>query len=251
MTAMDRHEEVVKVCESVKQVLKELPEIAHTNREEFFETGNLWRYQIQSTCLQVQEYYDSVWTLAGRGLLRPAAALSRTIHETSIRLEYLKNQEGSLADWWTWQITRTYFFIADQLRHDELNPLSRVLLRKDKSKCEKLLGEPPPKNCRTPWKCTTELITGAAKGKSEDYVNRWRRLLFNYPSNYVHNNYAQEPTLAYVVGSSQLSVLMTMQVAMEICRDRQLASHETIEAANDIVALCGNLRGVEDHESEP
>ena len=111
MTAMDRHEEVLKVCEGVKQVLKELPEITHTNREEFFETGNLWRYQIQSICLQVQEYYDGVWTLVGRGLLLPAAALSRTIHETSIHLEYLKNQEGSLADWWTWQIKRNYFFV--------------------------------------------------------------------------------------------------------------------------------------------
>ena len=247
---MDRHAEVLTVCEGVEQVLKELPEVTRTSHEEFFETGNLWRCQIQSTCVQVQEYYDSVWTLADRRLLRPAAALSRSIHEMSIRLEYLNHQEGFLADWWTWQITRDYFFFADQLRYDELSPLNRVLQNKGKSECQKLLGAQPQKRGGPSWKSTSEMIAGAAKGMPKGYVKRWTRLLFAYPSNYVHVRHAQEPTPAYVIGSSQSSVLVTMQVAMEICRDRQLGSGLTIQAINDIVARCESLRGIDAHESE-
>ena len=247
---MDRHAEVLTVCEGVEQVLKELPEVTRTGHEEFFRTDNLWRLQIQSTCEQVQEYYDSVWTLAGRPLLRPAAALSRSIHEASIRLEYLNHHESELADWWKWQITRDYFFCDDQLFYDELSPLSRVLLTKDRSRCEQLLGNRPQKRVNPSWKSIKELIDGAAKGMPKGYEKQWHRLLFAYPSNYVHIRHVEEPTLAYVIGSSQLSVLVTMQVAMEICRDRQLGSDQIARAANDIVARCEGLRCMDDHESE-
>ena len=124
------------------------------------------------------------------------------------------------------------------------NQPERPLLRGN----QKLLGVRPTKNVAPQWKKTKELIAGAAKGMPEGYEKRWYRLLFAYPSNYVHirdASQAQEPTLAYVVGSSQSSVLMTMQVAMEICRDRRLGSCQTTQAADDIVALCQSLPGVE------
>lgn len=248
MIATGRHAKLLEVFCGVAQVLNELPEVTRTSHEDFFETSNLWRCQVQSTCVQVREYYDSIWILAERGLLRPAAALSRSIHESSIRLEYLNYQEGSLEDWWKWQIKRAYFFFDDQLRYDELSSLNRVLRNKDKCEYEKLLGVRPTKNVAPQWKKTKELIAGAAKGMPEGYEKRWYRLLFAYPSNYVHisdASQAQEPTLAYVVGSSQSSVLMTMQVAMEICRDRRLGSCQTTQAADDIVALCQSLPGVE------
>ncbi len=146
-----------------------------------------------------------------------------------------------MSDWGKWQITRNFFF-DDQLRYDELSPLSRVLRTKDKSECEQLLGTRPLKRVGPSWKSTEALIAGATKGMPKDYEKRWHRLLFEYPSNYFHIRHAEEPTPAYVIGSSQLSVLVTMQVAMEICRDRKLGSGQTIQAANDIVARCKSLR---------
>ena len=83
------------------------------------------------------------------------------------------------------------------------------------------------------------------------YEKQWYRLRVDpMPSNFVHNRHAEEPTLAYVMDSSQLSVLVTMQVSIEICRARQLGSDQTTHTANNIVARCKRLRGMDDNESE-
>ena len=97
MTTNDSVSAVVPVCQGVEQVLKELRGASRTSPEQFFETVNLWRCEIQNTCTEVQEYYASVWYApAHRRLLKAAAALFRSIHETSISLEYLNNPVGAL-----------------------------------------------------------------------------------------------------------------------------------------------------------
>ena len=63
-------------------MLKVLPILTDPSPETFFEQSNLWSEEIRNTCGQVIEYYKHS-TLVDQGLVRPAAALSRSISEAS------------------------------------------------------------------------------------------------------------------------------------------------------------------------
>ena len=78
---MNSGDGTARVCARVNEVLKALPTPTSASREEIFEQRNLWSEEIQSTCHQVIEYYKSILILVGQELYRPAASLSRSIHE--------------------------------------------------------------------------------------------------------------------------------------------------------------------------
>ena len=69
----------------VRAAIWDLPDPVRTTRDEFFAIDNLWEIEIRSTCDQAVEYVRGVWLLIDEGLNRPAAALSRSIHECWMR----------------------------------------------------------------------------------------------------------------------------------------------------------------------
>ena len=115
---MNSGDGTARVCTRVNEVLKALPTPTGASREEIFEQRNLWSEEIQSTCHQVIEYYKSILILVGQELHRPAASLSRSIHEACFRLEYLSRNKSELRDWMEWQMNRDYYFIKDFLQYE-------------------------------------------------------------------------------------------------------------------------------------
>lgn len=106
---------VDEICGRVEEALKGLPSPEPTSREAMLATDYLWRLEIFWTCGQVIEHYRSVRLLIDQGLHRAAAALSRSIHESKIRFEYLVHNEGELLDWFEWQWSRDYHQFKDEL----------------------------------------------------------------------------------------------------------------------------------------
>ena len=98
---------MAEVCERVQEVLNALQRPTSMSREEVFKEPILWSTEIWSTCGQAIEYYKSILVLVEQRLYGPAGALSRSIHEASSRLEYLKLNEEELEDWMDWQFVMT------------------------------------------------------------------------------------------------------------------------------------------------
>ena len=107
---------VDELCRRVREAMWDLPEPMRATRDEFFAIGNLWRIEIHSTCDQAVEYVRGVWLLTDEGLNRPAAALSRSIHECGIRFHYLAENEDELPDWFLWQMSHDYHATLETIR---------------------------------------------------------------------------------------------------------------------------------------
>ena len=110
---------IADLCVPVEEVLRDWPSPGFTYREEFFAPSYLWKMEIESTCEQVIQYYRSTRLLIDEGLGRPAAALSRSIHECLIRLDYLSDHPEELLDWFRWQLSRDYHLYRDTVRYGE------------------------------------------------------------------------------------------------------------------------------------
>ena len=141
-----------RVCARVNEVLKALPTPTGASREEIFEQRNLWSEEIQNTCHQVIEYYKSILILVGQELYRPAASLSRSIHEACFRLEYLSRNKSELQDWMEWQMNRDYYFIKDFLQYETaVSGSSKRNLEKQLRVLVAVMGGPPDKR-KFPWR---------------------------------------------------------------------------------------------------
>ena len=101
-------ETIDELRELVRKAKWDLPEPVRTSREEFLEIDNLWNIEIRSTCDQAVQFMGAVNLTIDDGLNRPAAALSRSIHECSIRFHYLSDHEDELPDWFLWQMSHDY-----------------------------------------------------------------------------------------------------------------------------------------------
>ena len=199
---MNCHDETAEVCARVEQVLKALPIPTDTSREEIFERHNLWSEEIRSTCNQVIEHYKSTVILVGQDLYRPAAALSRSIHEACFRFEYLSRNKCELQDWTEWQMSQDYQFIKDFLQFEAtVSTSNKQNLGKQLKGLVDAFGGPPTQR-RFPWKANGVILAAIASGMSDGYKQRLRRLLYDYPSRYVHIRGVGLPSPESVVGSS-------------------------------------------------
>ena len=66
-------------------------------------------------------------------------------------------------------------------------------------------------------------------------------LLLDYPSTYVHIRVNEEPTPQYVQGASEASVLLTIKIAMELCRDKGFAPNGLKDEVSGIANVCDQL----------
>lgn len=228
---------VTEVCARGQEVLKELqPQgVPHA---EFFEMDNLWRIEIWGTCQPLIECYQSILLLTDQRFLRPAAALSRSVHEAHIRFEYLADNEHELRSCIEWQMSRAYHRNLDYLRYDAgLHPQSDREARALKRDFEALLGR-RPKKPPYPWRGNAMMLENIAGHFPSGFHKMLLRRLIEYPSEYVHIGVSSEPAADSVIGTTELCVLLTIQRAMKLCRDKQLTSSRARETANEIVMLC-------------
>ena len=80
---------------------------------------------------------------------------------------------------------------------------------------------------------------------------RVRRLLYEYPSKYVHIRAVPEPSQSWIVEGTQSAVLLIMTLAMQLCRDKELTSTELNGEIGAIIVMCNKLRGIYGMDNEP
>ena len=239
-----------KVCARVTDVLKALPTPTSASREEIFEQRNLWSVEIQNTCYQVIEYYKSILILVGQELYRPAASLSRSIHESCFRLEYLSRNESKLRDWIEWQMSRDYHFIKDFLQYETtVSDSSKRNFEQQMKDLVAAMGGPPKKR-KFPWTSTGQILSDISSDMPDGYDKRLRRLLYDYPSRFVHIRAGGAPTTNYVVGGARSSLLLAITLGMKLCRDEQLVPTDLSRETDEIIAMCTKLRGIEEMDNE-
>lgn len=242
---MDFDDGTATVCTQVNQVLKALPPPTRALGEEIFVQRNLWSVEIQNTCYQVIEYYKSILLLVDQELYRPAASLSRSIHEACFRLEYLSRNGIELRDWMEWQMSRDYHFIKDFLQYE--SAVSCSIKRNYEEQMKDLIAAigRPTKKRKFPWKSTDQILSNISSDMPDGHDKRLRRILYEYPSRFVHIRTGGAPTPDYVVGGARSSLLLTITLAMELCRDEQLIPTDLSREIDEIVTTCNKLRGIE------
>ena len=239
---MNREEGTAQVCERVGEVMKALPLPKDSSPAEVFTQQNLWSLEIRSTCGQVIEHYNAILTLVNQDFLRPAAGLSRNIHEACFRFEYLTLNKGQLTDWTEWQMSRDYHFCEDFLQYETAAKAStKAEFTKQKTELEVLMGAPPSRRGPS-WKTTDEIIQAISSGMPIGHDKRLKRLLFQYPSNFVHIRAVGIPSRDYVIGGAQSSLLLVMTLAMKVCRNDQLLPVGLSGEIESIITLCDKLR---------
>lgn len=234
---MTGREVVTEVCEQAAEVLQELAPKGVPHGE-FFEVDNLWRFEIWGTCWPVIEHYYSILSLTDQGRGRSAAALSRGVHEAHIRFEYLVDNEHELRSWVEWRMGQEYHRCREYLQFDSgANPSLDSESAELMDNLEKLLGGPPKKPA-FPWRSASMMLENIAGHLPGGFHKRLRRRLIEFPSEYVHIGFSSAPVLSYTVGTAALCVLVTMQRAMSLCRDKGLVSAQATKTAQEIVAKC-------------
>ena len=172
----------------------------------------------------------------------PAAALSRSVHEACFRLEYLCLNKCELPDWMEWQINRLYHFVSEVLQFENtINPTGRRNFQAQKNELGALLGK-TPKRRGFPWRNLDGILSNISSGMPSGHDKRLRRLLFDYPSAFVHFGVVGAPGTGYSVEAARSSLLLSMELAMKLCRDEQLVPNELSTEVDAIATMCDQLR---------
>ena len=230
-------EEVAAVVTRVKDVLWDLPGPVHSPPREFFAVANLWKIEIPSTCRQSIEYVRGVMVLVDGGLDRPAAALSRSIHECYIRFEYLSAHEDQLVDWFRWKKKHEYHAARDTLRNfSDLSEESRQRLQQSIQDIKAILGETPGKR-KYQWMPMTSMLRDVAGGFAPGDYGPMYRLLIADPSEYVHALGSSTPSPFGVIELTEISFALIIKRAMQLCTSKQLLG----PSAAEIEALCDQI----------
>ena len=241
MHNMDRRSMILGVCTAAENILSELPKRKSTSRDAFFEVANLWRLEVHSTCSQIIEHYRGILLLIDQGLPRPAAALSRSIHEAFFRFYYLADNEYELRDWTEWQLNHDYYTLRDSLQYDtDFYAETKRAQEENLKMFESLLGG-SPKRRLYPWRDTSTIFRSVARNLPDGVDKKLQRILIGFSSGYVHIRKGVEPPAEWTEGSAETSILSAIQRSMEVCRDKGLLSHEADEVASGIVTICGAL----------
>ena len=230
--------ETEEICDRVQEVVRTFPDAINVAPEEFFQPSNLWKIEVDSSCNQVVEHYRSIRKLAELGLYRPAAALSRNIHECCIRFIYLASHEDELEDWFEWQLSQEFHFNCDRLAYDEgLRWDAKEELLQDKRRIQELLGHEPTSK-KSEWKSTSDMLRDIVKDESPGTEKKLRRYLIGYPSTYVHFRVSAQPDPNLILGTTIESALGFLREAMNLSYSKALAGPTAVEIAGQ----CDRIR---------
>lgn len=237
---------VDQLCGRVEKALAGLPDQNPTTLDEILDTDFLWKMEVFWTCGQVIEHFRGVRLLIEAGLYRPAAALSRSVHESHVRFDYLVDNEDQLRDWFEWQWARDYHQFKDELNYDSM--LSREnsdRLHEDMALIVGLLGKTPRKPSH-PWKSVKEMLNDRDETDEAGRTLRVHRWLFTDLSQYVHISGSYAPSAQLTTWLTETSVLATLCRAMRLCQDKRIIDPPTGEIAarcwETLLGLLENLR---------
>ena len=227
---------LTEVCELVEAALRSLPEQRSSSSEEFFAPDNLWRTEIEHTCVQAIEYFRAIMSLLDQRLNRPATALVRSIHELAIRFVYLADHQDELSDWVEWQMSRDYHLCLEAWRYD---PGPKKALESRMRMLEGLLGE-KPKKPSDQWKAMAYMLRDITRNQGAGTDLWFRRHFVAYPSQYVHMHAIDCPTARWTGYLAVLNFVGTVSVAMKLSVDKGLMS----PTAAEISERCDQLSSV-------
>lgn len=226
--------------ELVRKVKWDLPEPVRTSPEVFFDIENLWKIEIFSTCDQAVEFMGGVILTINDGLNRPAAALSRSIHECCIRFHYLSEHEDELPDWFLWQMGHDYHATEDTLRKYEAagaaDDQTLQRLREANQAVKDFLREEPPKRSY-PWKASRLMLQDLTSSLGPDAYGPIHRQLIAYPSDYVHIHVTGQPDWMGTLQLAEMSFAAIVKRAMQLCIQKGLLD----SSAREIEALCDHI----------
>ena len=112
-----------------------------------------------------------------------------------------------------------------------------------------VMGSPPDKR-KFPWRSTVKILSDISGDMPDGYDRRLRRLLYEYPSRFVHIRARGGPTPDSVVGGARSSLLLAITLAMKLCRDEQLVPTDLSRETDEIITMCEKLRGIEVMDNE-
>ena len=236
----DLSDPIEELRELVRKAKWDLPGPVRTSREAFFDIDNLWKIEIRSTCDQAVEFMGGVLLTINDGLVRPAAALSRSIHECRIRFHYLSDHEDELPDWFLWQMSHDYHATVDTLGKYEAagaaDDQTLQRLREANQALKDFLGEEPPKRSH-PWKSPVSMLQDLTRDFGPAAYGPMHRELISDPSDYVHIHVTGQPNWMRILQLAECSFAAIIKRAMQLCIRKGLLG----SSAHEIESLCDQV----------
>ena len=229
-----------ELCRRVREASRDLPEPVRASKEAFFDIDNLWKIEIRTTCDQAVEYIQGVSLLIDEGLNRPAAALSRSIHECGIRFHYLAGNEGELPDWFLWQMSHDYHATLETIRYyDALGAKyverSRRLQQEIRDVAD-FLGREPDKPDLF-WKSMRTMLRDLTSDLGPEAAGPIYFQLISEPSDYVHIHVTGQPNGFRTLQMTEITFAAIIKKAMHLCNEKQLLG----QSATEIGTLCDEI----------
>ncbi len=149
-----------------------------------------------------------------------------------------------------WQMSRDYHFIKDFLQYE--TTVTDSSKRNFEAQMKDLVAAMgcPPKKRGFPWRSTDHILSDISSDMPDGYDKRLRRLLYEYPSRFVHIRAGGGPTPDSVVGGARSSLLLAITLAMKLCRAELLVPTDLSRETDEIVTMCNKLRGIEVMDNE-
>ena len=229
-----------ELCQRVRDAMWDLPEPVRSTRDKFFVIDNLWKIEIRSTCDQAVEYVQGVWLLVDQGLNRPAAGLSRSIHECGIRFHYLAENEDELPDWFLWQMSHDYHATLETISQCDALGAEHAErsrgLRKEIREVADFLGREPDKPDPF-WKTAQAMLRDLTSDLGPEVAGPIYFQLMSEPSDYVHIHVTGQPNWMRTLDMTETSFVAIIKKAMRLCSEKQLLG----PSATEIAALCDEI----------
>ena len=203
------------LCLDVEMALDEL-RMRILSPAEFWDPVNLWEWEISNTFGQIFGCYRAILLIAKHGIARPAAALSRSIHEAYIRFVYLIRNEWELKDWFEYNLSVQYHSAQDTLTYDPIPNDDHEEEYRTVIDNVELLMERRPKRRKFPWRPMRHLLNDVTSGLPAGNAMQVRRLLLHNPSESVHIQFGGPQPSELTLALAEVSITDAMKRVLEM-----------------------------------